>query len=63
MINNEDFILSEKSIKKLHKVIQQSAEAHAARGEVVDGVDVTFSFLPGFRTVSVNASGLEEEIE
>jgi hypothetical protein len=64
MIGNDDFVLSEKSIARLHAVIKKSADAHATEGELVDGVSVTFSFLPGFgRCVSVNAGGLKEEIE
>jgi hypothetical protein len=64
MIDNDDFKLNEVQLKRLHESIHETNARHAMEDEALDGISVTFMFVPAFgRFVTANIGGFEVEIE
>jgi hypothetical protein len=64
MIDNDDFKLNEVQLKRLHESILATNARHALEDEALDGISVTFMFIPGLgRFVTANIGGYEIEIE
>ena len=61
LIKKSDFTPTEDNLQKLHDAFHSPSDARASEGEWVESVQVT---LPGIgRILSVNASGVLEEME
>jgi hypothetical protein len=64
MIDNDDFKLNEVQLKRLHESILETNARQALEDEALDGISVTFMFIPAFgRFVIANIGGFEIEIE